>query len=516
MPQLLKAIFIACLIFPFALAHCQSTFYAGYESATYPRGFNRIVPTPDQGFAIITGGIESSILKFDANWNIQWTYELDSVYTLEDLILTSGNKLVVMGNSNSGYNALYLAQFDLSGNIMWQEDVEYDYAGSYSLTAFSLLNAYDDGFLILGGNCVGENLVFRMDKDGAVVWSKEYPNISQSGTGAIWEGVQTGNGEYVLLSSNRDVSFYKINDSGSLLWHTHYNIGSQINSQIKEIVASPTAGFYASGKFYDANNVQHQFLAAISSQGTISWAKQLSESGNTSMSSISEMLISPSNEIMLFGTLVKSNNQNTQYQVSRFDLQGNHLSTNISGSDFFQYGFDEIRDMVYVGNDLYMCGHSAYDNDVVAKLNADGTGFCNSAAFTPVITDITPSTVFMADNANTFNLPIKTIPKTYVHPIPNYAQTLFCGSIPLDAEGGEAGEWMVWPQPAQEDFWLKHPAAGEGSVRIVDLAGREVAKQQVEPGTGQTRIFAGAIPVGAYLLEAEVGGQRHSQKLILK
>lgn len=488
----------------------------GFESATYPRGFDRIVPTPDQGFAVITGGIESTIVKFDANWTIQWAYEMDSVWTLDDLILTNDNQLVVMGKSNNNYTHIYISKFDLNGTIVYQEELEYDFTGSYSLTAFSLLSAYDDGFLILGGNCVGENLVIRMDKDGNEVWAKEFPNTSQGGTGTIWEGLKTGNGEYVLLSSNRDVSFFKINDTGNLIWHTHYNLGTGLNSQVTDIIASPTAGFYIGGKYYDNNNVQHQVLAAVGTQGTITWAKQISESGNTSVSSISEMLLSPTNEIMVFGTSVKSNNQNSQYQVSRFDLQGNHLGTNLSGSDFFQYGFDEIRDMVYVGSDLYMVGHSAYDNDVVAKLTADGTGFCNSASFTPVITDITPSTVFMPDNATTLPLPIKVTPRNYVHSIPNYTQEVFCGNVPTNAEAALASEWEVWPQPANGDFWLKYPGTGDGTVRVLDMAGREVIKQPISSGSGQTRIWAGAIPIGVYVLEAEVGGQKHSQKLILK
>lgn len=516
MSRIVTTLILVCSLLPFSILPAQSTFYAGFESGTYPRGFNRIVPTPDQGFAVIAGSIEKSILKFDANWSIEWAYHLDDIFTLQDLILTNDNHLVAMGHGDNGYTAIYVTKFDLSGNIVYQEDLEYDFgSSSFSLTAFSLLTAYDDGFLILGGNCVGENLVIRCDKDGDVVWSKEYVNTSEAGTGAIWEGVKTGNGEYVMVSTNRDLSFFKINDSGNMLWHTHYSFGAS-SPAITEIVGLPSGGFLVSGYYYDSNNVQQQCLARSSNQGTISWLKQLaSPSSSTTMSGISEMVIAPNNEVMIFGTIAKSGSQNTQFQVSRFDFNGNHIGTNLSGSDFFQYGFDEIRDICYQNGDLYMVGHSAYDNDVVAKLDPNGNGFCNSAAFTPAITDITPTTVWQPDNAAVYNLPVKRTARTYVHSVPTYVRTVFCGNMPTSSEAAVEAAWTVWPQPAAGDFWLQHPVVNSGQVKVIDMTGKEVAKQEISVGSSQTRIWAGAIPAGVYILQADADGQRHSQKLIM-
>lgn len=515
----MKRLILLLLLTGIASLHlpAQGTFYAGFESGIYPRGFKRILQTSDQGLAVMAGGVEKNILKLDANMDEQWAYHFDSVHVFFEMVATNDDGILLLGHGNVNTTSLILIKIDQAGSIVFQKQIKY-YLNGASISGWDMINAHDDGFLILGGNCVAENYAIRLDRDANILWSRQYPDITEAGTGTIFEAVKTGTDSYLLVSTNRSMSFYQIDDSGNMAWHKHYDVGNP-QTYPTQVLSLPGGGYFVAGFFNVGSAGSTQWAAGLSSTGAITWLKSYDVPGSTILGDPQALILTPSNEIYLFGYANLSSNQNNQYLVTKLDLQGNVLSSTISGSDFFQYGFDEIGDAIPAGTDFIAAGHSAYDKNTIARISTTGggPGFCNSAPLNVVATDIlsTVTPLFDQVNPSPFQVVATTLNWT---PTPvSYVRTVYCGSVPLAADEAEGQSLKVWPQPASSAMEIGHPQLLQGGLlRLWDLQGRLLREQILPAGSRTTQLDNLSATPGVHLLEITGDGQTWRTKVVLQ
>ena len=87
------------------------TFYANYDPSpgnqVYFGGFQRLLPTSDNGFVAMSGVYERVVAKLNANMEVEWAYLFDTPgsqtnYGLYDITISNDNKILVLGFGGGG------------------------------------------------------------------------------------------------------------------------------------------------------------------------------------------------------------------------------------------------------------------------------------------------------------------------------------------------------------------------------------------------------------------------------
>jgi hypothetical protein len=117
-------------------------------------------------------------------------------------------------------NYTHLIKTDLSGNLVWQKKFEGSYANFKPLST--------GGFILLGTTSAG-SAVYKLDNNGAVVWSKNYTAGAGMILSYVLETQDSGNQAFLFVgtyfrqlvggsSTGADFLAIKTDNAGSLLW----------------------------------------------------------------------------------------------------------------------------------------------------------------------------------------------------------------------------------------------------------------------------------------------------------
>lgn len=208
------------------------TFTFGGSNNDYAR---QIICTSDSGYIIV--GTTSSfgvaqtdvyIIKTDKNITKQWSHlygspEIEWGYGIRE---TMDHGYIVVGytnqNPSSGYD-IYLLRLSSNGDVVWSKTIggpDWDFGYGIELTP-------DSGFVICGksysySNGSSDAYLVKTDKDGNVVWQKNYGGINDESANAI---IRDHDNHYTIAgetnsfgSGDQDAWVLKTDENGDTLW----------------------------------------------------------------------------------------------------------------------------------------------------------------------------------------------------------------------------------------------------------------------------------------------------------
>lgn len=164
-------------------------------------------------------------------------------------------------DENYGESDVWLVKIDSNGQVIWSKN----YGGSGREGAGDIITV-DDGYIIAGvsssddhdlpgNNGYEDSWVFKVDKDGALLWSKNYGGSQDDNLGGM---KMTSDGGFVLVgytySNDGDVLFskggsdawiLKIDKNGEILWSNTY--GGTKSDGFGSVHEFPDGGFLLAG-----------------------------------------------------------------------------------------------------------------------------------------------------------------------------------------------------------------------------------------------------------------------------
>ncbi|MCH8904241.1 MAG: gliding motility-associated C-terminal domain-containing protein [Bacteroidetes bacterium] len=249
-------------------------YFTTYAQQTFIKTINdlspglklRVLPTSDQGWVLFSSD-DLKLYKFNSCGDLQWAKK----YMLPNLLSCSGegNEIIITQTGgfiflvrvqlNLNIRASVLTKLDASGNIIWTKlygdpqwshcpySIAQDNAGNFILyanasplgggTVYNMISKInsngnviwtrfynhggfwggailtsDDGVLVRAGN-----LFMKTDSSGKVEWASRF---SSAGTYNYLKPIEVSDG-YIFNKYNngtKEISFYKMDKSGNLLW----------------------------------------------------------------------------------------------------------------------------------------------------------------------------------------------------------------------------------------------------------------------------------------------------------
>lgn len=501
----------------------QNTFYANYDPSpgnqVYFGGFKEIIPTPDNGYAVLSGTYEKVVAKLNANMEVEWAFRfaapgLQTTFGVYDMTISNDGKIVVLGYGGAGNDYAFLTKMNLDGSVVWNKKIGSDYAScGFHLIGKQILNAYDNGFLMLGSTSDGNSMVLRLDTDGQEVWSKVYDNANETNTSRINNGVQSGNNTYMLQASMRSYSFLKIDDSGNLLSHTHHD--DSRNATYPEIITEgPNGNYFSVAQTRDVtNNDRRQLLTKIDANGALTWSKEISVDSTLDMYQPYSLFFLPNNELVILGYFTPQGSSGRMTQVSRWDVNGNHIETTVG----WDGGYEYVYGGSYINGSIYLMGISLADRNMIAKVDLNGNGMCNNQTVNMSTLDLTASIASPNDQLTVSYMPTNITDLTWSILPYTYTRNVVCGSTVVGTSPESPSNWTVYPQPAAQDFYLEHPVMQNGQVSLLDLSGRLLWQSALDANATETRIPRGHWAAGMYVLRMQGDdGSVHAERVVLR
>ncbi|MFY7743689.1 MAG: T9SS type A sorting domain-containing protein [Flavobacterium sp.] len=241
----------------------------------------------------------------------------------------SGDK-TVNGFSNQPHN--WIVKINLNSEILWQKA----FGGSNGELNNNLVSTNDNGFLIsntsssnISGNKTensrgeGDYWLVKIDEDGTIEWQK---TIGGNGSEFDMMAIPCMDGGYFVGGSSRspisgektenvrgfsalkaDFWVLKLDQNRNIEWQR--TIGGEDEDLFKTVCQTNDGGFLIGGRsrsnigFEKSENSRgnsHDFwIVKLSPQGDIEWQKTI---GSTDTDLLSDMLITPENDILIGGT----------------------------------------------------------------------------------------------------------------------------------------------------------------------------------------------------------------------
>jgi hypothetical protein len=252
--------------------------------------------------------------------------------------------------------------------------------GSYSVAADGLGNAYVCGGTT--GNVGGLNaggrdyFVRKYDSTGSVVWSRQYGTstddealgIALDNVGSVYvSGYTNGSLNGATQNGNGDAFLSKLDTAGNALWTQL--LGTRVGDSSWNVSADNAGNVFIVGQtlgpiVHTTFAFQSAFVAKYNSAGTLSWTRQIGDTGsNTGVGAASD----GHGGVYVSGLL-----DDSVGYVSRFDASGTQMwqqTLNVSGSQTFSSGVAVDQD----GN-VIVLGNTVSSRDVfLSKYSSSGT-----------------------------------------------------------------------------------------------------------------------------------------------
>jgi hypothetical protein len=248
------------------------------------------------GGCIVTGSkvypsspIIDYILKTDSAGNILWSRDYFSTGYFSDCVETFDGGYMIIGTHLDSLSipSVFLVKTDSAGNVAWSNK----YGNNSHGDGFTLLQTNDSGFVIVGDtmnytsnvNAPKEVFVFKINRNGNVLWSHTFGGAEWDECRTIWQA--TNGGFYLLGTSGsfgdtlRNIWLTKIDENGQLLWSktyggANYDFGaSGINTRDGGLLVTGI------GLSYDSTTWSLNMIKMNSSGDTL-WTRLYKKPGN--------------------------------------------------------------------------------------------------------------------------------------------------------------------------------------------------------------------------------------------
>jgi hypothetical protein len=454
------------------------------------------------------------LAKYDTSGNVLWAKSAEGIN--EDIgysvaVDASGNAYVsgyfisptlTFGSdtlTNSGGDAIFLAKYDASGNVLWAKsaggtggEVGYSYSVAVDASGNAYLTGYFYSFTITFGyntlTNAGYDDIFlvKYDAGGNVLWAKSaggtgYESGNSVAVDASGSAYVTGyySSPSVIFGSdtltnpgNGDIFLAKYDAGGNILWAKSAGGTGGGGGNSVAVDASGNAyvtGYYSSPAIIFGSDTLTNvgdydiFLAKYDAGGNVLWAKCAGGFINESGSSV---------------TLDASGNA---YVTGWFNSQtltfGSDTLTNVDNGDIFLAKYDAGGNVLWAksagGNNVDIGQSAAMD----ASGNAYVTGWFNSQTLTfglDTLTNTGAADIFLAKIKSSSNLGFNEPTNTF--------------------------GLSIYPNPAADKISIQTSGTAYNSnLSIRNLNGQQLMQQEITDPT--TTIDVSTLPSGIYLVK---------------
>lgn len=323
----------------------------------------------------------------------------------------------VSGGTNCGSNDIVVAKMDTHGNVIWTRQTltmntnNYDSIPEITIdsTNTNIYVTYLTNGVVSSGTSAGSNdtVVFKMTTDGQLVWIKQYthanstnvenkPSITVDTSGNVYIAQETSG--VVSGGTNLgapDISIYKLDNNGSLVWVKQYKNMNSVNYEwTPTIIADSSGNIYVAYQTWGGTvsggtsvGAYTIVLVKLDTNGNIVWIKQDGSITTKSIDYYPRLAIDSNNNLYLtfqgYGSSSGGRNiGNFDIVVIKMDNNGNVAWINQSANLNTPAGEGDPRICVDRGGNVYIAFHTSSninegintggEDIVVVKLNTNG------------------------------------------------------------------------------------------------------------------------------------------------
>jgi uncharacterized protein YpmB len=209
------------------------------------------------------------------------------------IILTEESQFLIVGETNSkgaGNSDAWIIKLNEQGELLWDKT----YGGKENDGAYSIVESEDGGYVICGytwskGNGRDDGRVFKIDKNGKLLWDKTFGEKSFD---KLFSIIKDKDNNYVLAgrsnskgAGNSDAWIIKLNEQGELLWDKTY--GGKENDGAYSIVESEDGGYVICGYTWSKGNGRDDgWVFKIDKNGKLLWDKTFGAGGSDRLNTI--------------------------------------------------------------------------------------------------------------------------------------------------------------------------------------------------------------------------------------
>lgn len=490
---------------------------------------------------IVTGEIENTAtmndfctVKYNNNGELLWAKYYNNPANNDDIavkvLVDRNNNVIVGGRSFGGASSkmdFLIIKYSQDGSELWQRRFDgtlhdWDYLMDICLDANG--NIYATGYTTVynsGGNYLWDCLSIKLDQYGNQLWARNYnsfKSLNDVGTKII---IDRDEYVYVAGSSGLNLLILQYDLNGQIVWENTYIDSSATSIAINNISPDSNRNIVATGTCGYNGRLDDFFAVKYNSGGVMRWYRKISSGGDVADRSYSSV-VDYSGNIYMTGT--KGQNQYSDFMTAKLDSNGvtkwiRYYNSPYNLEDYASYITIDTHSNIYVSgsskfrpffyNVMTVLKYDSEGNEVW-KFNFDSSS-SNIGENGKKIVVKTNGDIFISGTSGT----------TYDYDFQLLKCSQLIGVNPIQSEIPiYFSLHQNYPNPFNPSTKIKFelPAAGNVSIRIFDIMGREVSmlvNEFMKPGVYEADFNAADLPSGVYLYKLEAGEFTETRKMIL-
>lgn len=368
---------------------------------------NSIQETSDGGY-VASGATWSKgagygdiwILKFDNTGSLLWDkiFGGSSFDRSNEIEQTKDEGYIIAGQTESkgaGDCDAWILKLDKSGNLTWDKTFgtkDYESASSIQQTK-------DEGYVFISNKGVhtqlivketiisigldkGDFIIFKLDKNGSIMWEKTYGGNDNDGASSIQ---QTKDGGYIIAGSKggiwtkvldnieiqkQDLWVLKLDSSGNLLWEKTF--GGDKNDKACSIKQTTDEGYIVAG-YTESKGLgdRDMWILKLDKNGNLVWDKTFG-TVNWDMA-YSAIQIKDGNYVVV-GDMYEKNDKEDDSYILKLDKNGNLLWKRMFGGNDTDclFSIEQTKDLGFIVAGRTKSWGSGNDDAWILKLDSNG------------------------------------------------------------------------------------------------------------------------------------------------
>lgn len=414
---------------------------------------------------ILTGKILSSpkqtgfVSKLDSNYNLLWTRKINNGinnFTINNSSHLSNGDCIYSGVTETSHGNQLIFRMDELGNMIWQKQINNLVLQTkvFETLQEDLVFAYntDSGFYLVKINSAGD-----------FVWAKKYGNGTNAKSNYF---IQTSNGDFVFIYTkgvNCCNSFIlRTDSSGNITW------SKMLTQRAENVVEASNGDLVFLGTEYGSQ--RNIAIAKLNSSGSVQWSKiydgQLWESHQGIIKTIDDKFLINANVTDQFSSMASS-------LIFKIDDQGS-----VEWSTLFGNPGDAIVTVDILESSDHGINQLCYGNFrrlVLFKTDSLGTPYCTASAFPLVVQASFPVTSNLALSSQTDSVQIDNS----VLPVDTNGFIADNTCVVNGIKDLEYKSFYVYPNPFTSQIVFNSPLS-KGIISIVDITGKIIISLEIE------------------------------------